>query len=127
MILSNIKLNEYLLTLEKSVTYAGIEIEKTLSWNNQIEVPAKKLSRTNEIFSKLRYYILIKTLTSNYYSLFQSYTSLKNIVKIFILQKKKKKKKRMRLSFSEFQKHTTPNFKNLTLFKFNILKLIYLS
>ena len=115
--LSNIKLNGHLLTLAKSVTYLGIEIDETLSWNNQIEVLAKKLSRTNGIFSKLRYYISTETLTSIYYSLFQSYilygsttwcyTSQKNIVKIFILQKRC-----MRLmAFSEFQKHTTPIFK----------------
>ena len=54
LILSNIKLNEYLLTLAKSVTYLGVEIDAMLSWNNQIEVLAKKLSRTNEILSKLR-------------------------------------------------------------------------
>ena len=42
LILSNIKLNEHLLALSKSVTYLGVEIEETLSWNNQIEVLAKK-------------------------------------------------------------------------------------
>ena len=128
--MSNIKLNGHLLTLAKSVIYFDIEIEETLSWNNQIEVLAKKLSRTNGILSKLRYYIPTETLTSIYYSLFQSYilygstiwcyTSQKNIMKIF-------KKRCMRLmTFSEFQKHTTPIFKNFKLFKFNTLKLIYL-
>ena len=68
--LSNIKLNGHLLTLAKSVRYLGIEIDKTLSWNNQIEVLAKKLSRTNGILSKVRYYIPTETLTSIYYSLF---------------------------------------------------------
>ena len=62
--LSNIKLNGHLLTLAKSVTYLGIEIDKTLSWNNRIEVLAKKLSKTNLILSKLRYYIPTETLTS---------------------------------------------------------------
>ena len=69
--LSNIKLNGHLLTLAKSVTYLGIEIDETLSWNNQTEVLAKKLSRTNGILSKLRYYIPTETLISIYYSLFQ--------------------------------------------------------
>ena len=70
--LSNIKLNGHLLTLAKSVMYLGIEIDKTLSWNNQIEVLAQKLGRTNRILSKLRYYIPMETLISIYYSLFQS-------------------------------------------------------
>ena len=116
--LSNIKLNGHLLTLTKSVTYLGIEIDKTLSWSNQTEVLAKKLSRTNGILFKLRYYIPTETLISIYYSLFQSYvlygstiwcyTSQKNIMKIFFLQKRC-----MRLiTFSNFQEHTTPIFKN---------------
>ena len=70
--LSNIKLNGHLLTLAKSDTHFGIEIDETLSWNNQIEVPAKKLSRTNRILCKLRYYLPTETLISIYYSLFQS-------------------------------------------------------
>ena len=68
--LSNIKLNGHLLTLAKSVTYLGIEIDETLSWNNQIEVLAKKVSRTKGILSKLRYYVPAQTLTSIRYSLF---------------------------------------------------------
>ena len=71
--LPNIKLNEYFVTLAKSVMYFGVEIDETLSWNNQIDVLAKKLSKTNEILFKPRYYIPTETLTSVYYSLFQSY------------------------------------------------------
>ena len=59
--LSNIKLNGHLLTLVKSFKYLGIEIDETLSWNKQIKVLAKKLSRPNGILSKLRYYIPTKT------------------------------------------------------------------
>ena len=98
----------------------------------------KKLSRTNGILFKLRYYISTKTLTSIYYSLFQShilhdstiwcYTSQKNTMKIFILQKRC-----MRfITFFEFQEHTTPIFKDLKILKlpditkFNTLKLNYL-
>ena len=95
--MSNIKLNGHLLTLAKSVTYLGIEIDKTLSWNNQTEVLAKKLHRTDRILSKLRHYIPTETLTSIYYSLFQScilygstnlvlYIS-KNIMKILFSKK----------------------------------------
>ena len=136
--MSIIKLNGHLLTLTKSVTYLGIENNKTLSWNNQIEVLAKKLSRTNRILSELRYYIPSETLISIYYNLSQlyilygstiwCYTSQKNIMKIFILQKRC-----MRLiTFFEFQEHTTPIFKNFKILKlqdiikFNTLKLIYL-
>ena len=43
--LSNIKLNGRLLTITKSVTYLGIEIDKTLSWSNQIKVLTKKIQQ----------------------------------------------------------------------------------
>ena len=68
----NIKLNNFILTPEKTVTYLGIEIDENLSWYKQIEILAKKLSRANSIFWKLRYYVSKKTLTSIYYSLFHS-------------------------------------------------------
>ena len=55
--LPNIKLNNFILTPEKTVTYLVIEIDENLSWNEQIETLAKKLSRTNGILSKLRYYV----------------------------------------------------------------------
>ena len=133
----NIKLNNFILTPEKTVTYLGIKIDENLSWNKQIEILAKKLSRTNGILSKLRYYVSKKTLTSIYYSLFQSYivhgstvwsfTSQKNMKKIFVFQKKC-----MRLlTVSDYREHTSPIFKSLKvlklqdIIKFSILKLIY--
>ena len=42
----NIELNKFVLTSEKTVTYLGIEIDENLSWNKQIEILNKKLSRT---------------------------------------------------------------------------------
>ena len=59
----NIKLNNFILTPEKTVTYLGVEIDENLSWNKQTEIPAKKLSRANGILLKLRYYLSKKTLT----------------------------------------------------------------
>ena len=53
LISSGIKLKEHLLTLAKSVTYLGIEIDKTLSWNNQIEVLAKNSAELTEFFLNL--------------------------------------------------------------------------
>ena len=88
---SNIKLNNFILTPEKSVTYLGIEINENLSWNKQIEIIAKKLSRTNSILSKLRYYVSKKTLTSIYYSLFHSYTVYGSTVWAFTSQKNMKR------------------------------------
>ena len=50
---SNIKLNENLLTLAKSVTYLSIEIDENLSWNKQIEVLAKNSAELTELFLNL--------------------------------------------------------------------------
>ena len=61
----NIKLNNFILTPEKTVTYLGTEIEENLSCNRQIEILAKKLSRTNRILSKLRYYVSEKNFNFN--------------------------------------------------------------
>ena len=59
----NIKLNNFILTLEKTMSYLDIEINENLSWNKQIEILVKKLSRINSILSKLRCFKK-KTLTS---------------------------------------------------------------
>ena len=84
--LSNIWLNEHLLTLAQSVKYLGIEIDETLSWSNQTDVLAKKLSRTNGILSKLRSDIPTETLTS--ICLFQSYILYGSTIWCYTSQKK---------------------------------------
>ena len=66
----NIKVNNSILTPEKTVTYLDIEIDENLSWNKQIQFFAEILSRTNDILSKLRYYVSKKTLIWIYYSPF---------------------------------------------------------
>ena len=57
----NIKLNNFILTLEKTIIYFDIEIDENLSRKKQIKIPAKKLSSTNCIFAKLRYDVSKKT------------------------------------------------------------------
>ena len=84
----NIKLNNFSLAQENTVTYLGIEINENLSWNKQIEILPKKFSRTNGILSKLRCYVSKITLTSIYYSLFQSYKLCGSTVWSFTSQKK---------------------------------------
>ena len=51
--LSNIKFNEYLVTLAKSVTYLGVEIDETLSLSNKTEIHAKKKKKKKEFFPNL--------------------------------------------------------------------------
>ena len=51
--LSNIKFNEYLVTLAKSVTYLGVEIDETLSLSNKTEIHAQKKTKKTEFFPNL--------------------------------------------------------------------------
>ena len=44
IIVPNIKLNNFILTPEKTITYLGIEIDENHSWNKQIEILAKQFS-----------------------------------------------------------------------------------
>ena len=92
--LSNIKLNEYLLNSCKVC-----HVSWWWDWQNvTLEQPnwssCEIISRANGIISKCRYYIPTETLTSIYYSLFQSFINMvqelgayisKNTIKGFIL------------------------------------------
>ena len=72
----NIKLNNFIFTPEKYITYVGIEIYENLSWNRQIEMLANKLSRTNGILSKLRYYVFSKNYNFNLLESFSIFYSI---------------------------------------------------
>ena len=61
IIIPKIKLNHFLLSPENPVTYPGIRIGETLSWNNKIDILTGKLRRTNIVFSKLRIVHLFKS------------------------------------------------------------------
>ena len=55
-----------------SVKYLGVMLDENVTWENQIEHLSTKLSRSAGIFSKLRYYLDIKTLIEMYHALFNS-------------------------------------------------------
>ena len=91
----------------------------------------KRLSRTNDILSKLRHYVSKKN-----FNFFQSYILYGSTVWSFTLQNNMKKiivlqKKCMRLlTFCDNREHTSPIFKSLKvlklqdIIKFSILKII---
>ena len=56
-----------------SVKYLGVMLDANISWSDQIEFLATKLSRSAGIFSKLRYYLNTKTLIEMYHALFNSH------------------------------------------------------
>ena len=56
-----------------SVRYLGIQIDKRLTWKQQINNVALKLNKANAMLSKLRHVLDIKTLRSVYYAIFESH------------------------------------------------------
>ena len=82
----------------KSVKYLGVILDEKVTWSEQIEDLSKRLSCAAGIFSKLRYYINIKTMIEMYHSLFNSKlqyailcwgsTSSTRISKLQVLQNK---------------------------------------
>ena len=92
-----IRLNGKRLFETDSVRYLGIQIDKRLTWKQQINHVALKLDKANAMLSKLRHVLDIKTLRSVYYAIFEShlcYASLvwaqntNSVKRLHLLQKK---------------------------------------
>ena len=64
-----IKIDEKPISHERTVKYLGTILDPILSWRPHITELAKKLSRTIEIFYKLRYLIANDILKMLYYAL----------------------------------------------------------
>ena len=74
------KLNRERLYETDSVKYLGIQIDKRLSWKQQINHVAVKLNKANAMLSKLRHALDIKTLRSVYYAIFESHLCRASLV-----------------------------------------------
>ena len=68
----HIKMGNVELERVSSVKYLGVMLDEKVTWENQIDYLATKLSRSAGIFSKLRYYLNPKTLLEMYHALFNS-------------------------------------------------------
>ena len=75
-----IKLNGKRFYGTDSVKYLGIQIEKRLTWKQQINHVAFKLNKANAMLSKLRHVLDIKTLRSVYYAIFESHLCYASLV-----------------------------------------------
>ena len=105
------------------VKYLGIILDSKLSWKIHIDELCKKLGRTVGMLYKIRHQCNKKVLRSLYFSLFESYLSYglpvwgsanqALIEKLFILQKKAIRA----ITFSEYDAHTSPLFKDLGILK----------
>ena len=68
-----IKLNGKRLYETDLVKYLGIQVDKILTSNQQINLVALKLNKANAMLLKLRHVLDIKTLRSVYYAIFESH------------------------------------------------------
>ena len=133
----SIKLNKLKLVPVEFVKYLGMYIDKTLSWKIHVNTLSIKLARANGIISKLRHFVTIDSCKSIYHAIFNShvlygaliwqFTSIENISKINILQKKCVRL----MTFSDFRAPTNNLFYNLNILKLNeifksaMIKLIF--
>ena len=124
-----IKINKSKLSPVPNVSYLGIVLDESLSWDAHIKKLCKKLAQTNGILSKLCHHVPQKTCISVYFSFFYSFflygslawqfTSKTNLNRVFILQKKCL----CIITFSFYKDHSNPLFKDLKLLKLcNILE-----
>ena len=118
-----LKLNGKRLYPTNSVKYLGINIDETLICKQHMSDTAIKLSKANDILSKLIHFIDRKTLKSKYHAIFEHhfyYSSLvwaqnsNSIKRLFVLQKKSLRI----IYFLNHNAHIYPLFRDL-----NILKL----
>ena len=122
-------INNKLLKQEASIRYLGILIDLNLNWKCHITHICKNILRDIGLLSKIRYYVENHILAMLYYSLIHPFLIYgliawgniypTNTKKIVTLQKKAI----CIITFSRFDDHTSPLFKQLYLLKF--VDLIY--
>ena len=122
-----LKLNGKYLSLSESVKYLGITINHNLSFSQQLDSLSIKLRHANGALSKIRHVANKSVLCSVFNSLFMSHLSYGcqswaqninlNTSRIYKLQKSATRI----LTFSDFQAHSDPLFKELKILKISQL------
>ena len=70
-----IKLCGKRLYLTESFKYLGVKIDANLSWQYHVNDLSVKLNRANALLFKMRKYVSLEILRSNYFAIFNSYLS----------------------------------------------------
>ena len=68
-----IKLSGKRLYPTKSVKYLSVKIDTNLNWEYHVNHLSTKLNRANALLFKMRKYVSLKILRSNYFGTFDSY------------------------------------------------------
>ena len=119
----HLSINQIPLKPEHSIKYLGLYLDSHLSFKAHIQYLCKKVKRSIGILSKLRHYVTSNVLIQLYYSFIYPYliygipvwgnTYASTLKPLFILQKRT-----IRLiTFSKFDEHTSPLFKQLGILK----------
>ena len=118
-----IKMNGKRLTHSNNIKYLGVYLDETLMGSVHCEEHIKKLCRANGILAKARHFVPLNHLKNIYYATFSSNLfygsqvwgqSLLTVAdKISVLQRKAVRL----MSFSEFNAHSNPIFKDLKILK----------
>ena len=117
-------INDIPLEEKSHIKYLGIMLDTNLNWKSHVHYISKKVKRSIGILSKIRYHVNLDVLTNLYYALIYPFlvygiviwgnTYPTNIQPLFILQKRFVRI----ITFSKFDDHSSPLFKQT-----NILKL----
>ena len=111
------------LTEENSIRYLGVYIDSNISWKSHINYIAKKIKRSIDIRSKLRYFLNIKILLSLHYTLVEPFfnncvIAWGNAYQSTLQPLSNLQKKAIRIiTFSSFTEHSSPLFKDLNIVK----------
>ena len=120
-----IKLNGKRLLPSKKKKYLGVYLDENLSGESHCEEPIKKLNRANGMFAKARQFVPLNELKNVYHAIFSSHLMygcqiwtqklLSVTDKMSILQKNAVRI----VTYSAFNAHSEPLFKQLDILKFN--------
>ena len=117
-----IKLSGKRLYPTKSVKYLSVKIDTNLNWEYHVNHLSTKLNRANALLFKMRKYVSLKILRSNYFAIFDSYLSCYCLVwaQIVALFKKLQfyKKAFRIINFQPSNPHTSTLFKQSSILKF---------
>ena len=129
----DIKIGNISLKLSEFVKYLGIHIDQNLTWKSHMHYISKKISKSVGMISKLRHYVDLPTQKHVYYSLVYPYLQYGisvwgNTYKTRLSRLNKLNNKAIRImTFSHFQAHAPPLFRDLHILQLSDINYLYLA
>ena len=114
-----ISINDENIKQVKNTTFLGIVIDECLTWNDHLDLVAKKVIKSTGVIVKIRHFTTLNALKLIYYALVYPYLIYGNLIwgntyKKRIQKSINIKKKSVRLmTFKSYLEHSEPIFKEL--------------